>query len=111
MVLQYHPHHHVNLEVVDGGLARPGYRSGKSVKAEGFDKWEETDDAAKKRIKQAYRYAKGLGYQKVGLSKIKNKTIDLLEKKQPINPRTGLPYTQEEFIDLTPGQKTKHPRS
>jgi len=79
----------------------------KYIKAEGFDKWEETDDAAKKRIKQAYRYAKGLGYQKVGLSKIKNKTIDLLEKKQPINPRTGLPYTQEEFIDLTPGQKTK----
>jgi len=79
----------------------------KYIKAEGFNKWEETDDAAKKRIKQAYRYAKGLGYQKVGLSKIKNKTIDLLEKKQPINPRTGLPYTQEQFINLTPGQKTK----
>jgi len=79
----------------------------KYIKAEGFDKWEETDDAAKKRIKQSYRYDKGLGYQKIGLSKIKNKTIDLLEKKQPINPRTGLPYTQEEFIDLTPGQKTK----
>jgi len=79
----------------------------KYIKAEGFDKWEEVDDAAKKRIKQSYRYDKGLGYQKIGPSKIKNKTIDLLEKKQPINPRTGLPYTQEEFIDLTPGQKTK----
>ena len=53
----------------------------KYIKAEGFDKWEETDDAAKKRIKQAYRYAKGLGYQKVGLSKIKNK----LSKGQIIN--------------------------
>ena len=33
----------------------------KYIKAEGFNKWEETDDAAKKRIKQAYRYDKGLG--------------------------------------------------
>ena len=79
----------------------------KYIKAEGFNKWEETDSATKSRIKQAYRYDKGLGYKKKGLSKIKNKTIDLLEKKKPINPRTGLPYTQEEFINLTKGQKTK----
>ena len=79
----------------------------KYIKAEGFDKWEQTDDAAKKRIKQAYRYDKGLGYQKVGRTKINPKTVNLLEKKKPINPRTGLPYTQEEFINLTPGQKTK----
>ena len=79
----------------------------KYIKAEGFNKWEETDDAAKKRIKQAYRYDKGLGYQKVGRTKINPKTVNLLEKKKPINPRTGLPYTQEEFINLTPGQKTK----
>jgi hypothetical protein len=79
----------------------------KYIKAEGFDKWEETDDAAKKRIKQSYRYDKGLGYQKVGRTKINPKTVNLLEKKKPINPRTGLPYTQEEFINLTSGQKQK----
>jgi hypothetical protein len=79
----------------------------KYIKAEGYNKWEETDDLARRRIKAAYRYDKGLVYQKKGLSKIKNKTIDLLEKKKPINPRTGLPYTQEEFINLTKGQKTK----
>ena len=79
----------------------------KYIKAEGFNKWEETDDAAKKRIKQAYRYAKGLGYQKAGRTKINPKTVNLLEKKKPINPRTGLPYTQEEFINLTSGQKQK----
>jgi len=79
----------------------------KYIKAEGYNKWEDTDDLAKKRIKNAYRYDKGIVYQKKGLSKIKNKTIDLLKKKKPINPRTGLPYTRQEFIDLTPGQKTK----
>ena len=79
----------------------------KYIKAEGFNKWEETDDAAKKRIKQAYRYDKGLGYQKVGRTKINPKTVNLLEKKKPINPRTGLPYTQEEFVNLTSGQKQK----
>jgi len=79
----------------------------KYIKAEGFNKWEETDDAAKKRIKQAYRYDKGLRYQKVGRTKINPKTVNLLEKKKPINPRTGLPYTQEEFINLTSGQKQK----
>jgi len=79
----------------------------KYIKAEGFNKWEETSDAAKKRIKQKYRFDKGLGYQKVGRRKINPKTVNLLEKKKPINPRTGLPYTQEEFINLTSGQKTK----
>ena len=79
----------------------------KYIKAEGYNKWEETDDLARRRIKAAYRYDKGLVYKKKGLSKIKNKTIKLLEEKKPINPRTGLPYTQEEFINLTPGQKTK----
>ena len=79
----------------------------KYIKAEGYNKWEETDDLARRRIKAAYRYDKGLVYKKKGLSKIKNKTIKLLEEKKPINPRTGLPYTQEEFINLTKGQKTK----
>ena len=79
----------------------------KYIKAEGFNKWEETDDLAKKRIKAAYRYDKGLAYQKVGRTKINPKTVDLLKKKKPINPKTGLPYTQEEFINLTQGQKQK----
>jgi len=79
----------------------------KYIKAEGFNKWEETDSATKSRIKQAYRYDKGLGYKKKGLSKIKNKTIEKLKKIQPINPKTGLPYTQEEYIKLSSGQKQK----
>jgi hypothetical protein len=79
----------------------------KYLTAEGFKNWFDADDAAKKRIKQQFRYDQGLGYQKVGRTKINPKTIKLLEKKKPINPKTGLPYTQEEFIKLTPGQKTK----
>ena len=74
---------------------------------ENFKNWSDADDATKKRIKQKFRYDQGLGYKKIGLSKIKNKTIKLLEDKKPINPKTGLPYTQEEFINLTAGQKQK----
>jgi len=74
---------------------------------ENFKNWSDADDAAKKRIKQKFRYDKGLGYQKVGRTKINPKTVNLLEKKKPINPKTGLPYTQEEFINLTNGQKQK----
>ena len=79
----------------------------KYLTAEGFKNWSDADDAAKKRIKQQFRYDQGLGYQKVGRTKINPKTVKLLEDKKPINPKTGLPYTQEEFIKLTPGQKTK----
>ena len=61
----------------------------------------------RKELNRQYRYDKGLGYQKVGRTKINPKTVNLLEKKKPINPRTGLPYTQEEFVNLTRGQKTK----
>jgi hypothetical protein len=47
-------------------------------------------------------------FKKEGLSKrINVKTRELLEKKKPINPRTGLPYTLAEYTNLTSGQKQK----
>ena len=85
----------------------------KFIKAEGLNSWEEADKKAKQRIKQAYRnekfpYQTQSFFKKEGLSKrINVKTRELLEKKKPINPRTGLPYTLAEYTDLTPGQKTK----
>ena len=85
----------------------------KFIKAEGLNSWEEADKKAKSRIKQAYRnekfpYQTQSFFKKEGLSKrINVKTRKLLEKKKPINPRTGLPYTLAEYTDLTPGQKTK----
>jgi len=85
----------------------------KFIKAEGFNSWEEADKKAKSRIKQAYAlekkpYETQSFFKKEGLSKrINVKTRELLEKKKPINPRTGLPYTLAEYTDLTPGQKTK----
>ena len=85
----------------------------KFIKAEGFNKWEETDKATKSRIKQAYANEKNPRettsfFKKEGLSKrINVKTRELLEKKKPINPRTGLPYTLAEYTDLTSGQKQK----
>jgi len=85
----------------------------KFIKAEGLNSWEEADKKAKQRIKQAYRnekfpYQTQAFFKKEGLSKRLNvKTRELLEKKKPINPRTGLPYTLAEYTDLTPGQKTK----
>ena len=85
----------------------------KYIKAEGFNKWEEADKKAKSRIKQAYANEKNPRettsfFKKEGLSKrINVKTRELLEKKKPINPRTGLPYTLAEYTDLTSGQKQK----
>ena len=85
----------------------------KFIKAEGLNSWEEADKKTKSRIKQAYRnekfpYQTQAFFKKEGLSKrINVKTRELLEKKKPINPRTGLPYTLAEYTDLTPGQKTK----
>ena len=85
----------------------------KFIKAEGLNSWEEADKKAKQRIKQAYRnekfpYQTQAFFKKEGLSKRLNvRTRELLEKKKPINPRTGLPYTLAEYTDLTPGQKTK----
>jgi len=85
----------------------------KFIKAEGFNSWEEADKKAKSRIKQAYAlekkpYETQSFFKKEGLSKRLNvKTRELLEKKKPINPRTGLPYTLAEYTDLTSGQKQK----
>jgi hypothetical protein len=85
----------------------------KFIKAEGFNSWEEADKKAKSRIKQAYAlekkpYETQSFFKKEGLSKrINVKTRELLEKKKPINPRTGLPYTLAEYTDLTSGQKQK----
>ena len=79
----------------------------KFLKEEGFKTWAEADEKAKKRIKNAYRYSEGLVYEIKGRQDIKQKTIDLLESKKPINSKTGLPYTIEEFKALTRGQKNK----
>ena len=70
------------------------------LKEEGYKSWADAPKDVKKLLKN--RMSRPI---KVGPSKIKNKTIKLLEEKNPINPKTGLPYTQEEYIKLTTGQK------
>ena len=77
----------------------------KFLEGEGFKTWAEADEKAKKRIINAYRYSRGLDYEIKGRQDIKQKTIDLLESKKPINSRTGLPYTIEEYKALSDGQK------
>ena len=71
------------------------------LKEEGYKSWADAPKDVKKLLKN--RMSRPI---KVGPSKIKNKTIKLLEEKNPINPKTGLPYTQEEYIKLTTGQKS-----
>jgi len=75
----------------------------KQIEQKGYKTWGEVPD----NIKRSISTNVSSPYEKIGLSKIKNKTIELLENKKPINPKTGLPYTQEEFINLTQGQKQK----
>ncbi len=75
----------------------------KQIEQKGYKTWGEVPD----NIKRSISTNVSSPYEKIGPSKIKNKTIELLENKKPINSKTGLPYTQEEFIKLTPGQKTK----
>jgi len=71
------------------------------LKKEGYKSWADAPKDVKKLLKN--RMSSPI---KVGPSKIKEKTIKLLEEKKPINPKTGLPYTQEEYIKLTTGQKS-----
>jgi hypothetical protein len=71
------------------------------LKEEGYKSWADAPKDVKKLLKN--RMSSPI---KVGPSKIKEKTIKLLEEKNPINPKTGLPYTQEEYIKLTTGQKS-----
>jgi len=72
------------------------------LKEEGYKSWADAPKEIKKKLKN--RMASK--YVKVGPSTIKEKTIKLLEEKKPINPKTGLPYTQEEYIKLSRGQKS-----
>jgi hypothetical protein len=72
------------------------------LKEEGYKSWADAPKDVKKKLKNKMASK----YVKVGPSTIKEKTIKLLEEKKPINPKTGLPYTQEEYIKLTPGQKS-----
>jgi len=71
------------------------------LKEEGYKSWADAPKDIKKLLKN--RMSSPI---KVGPSKIKEKTIKLLEEKKPINSKTGLPYTQEEYIKLTTGQKS-----
>ena len=71
------------------------------LKEEGYKSWADAPKDVKKLLKN--RMSSPI---KVGPSKIKEKTIKLLEEKKPINPKTGLPYTQKEYIKLTTGQKS-----
>ena len=75
----------------------------KQIEQKGYKTWGEVPDNIKKNISTNVSSP----YQKVGRTKINPKTVKLLENKKPINSKTGLPYTQEEFIKLTDGQKTK----
>ena len=52
----------------------------KFLEGEGFKTWAEADDKAKQRMKNAYRYSRGLDYEIKGRADIKQKTIDLLRK-------------------------------
>ena len=85
----------------------------KFLKKEGFKTWAEAPDDAKSRMKTALYNEKNpresiAKWKKEGLNKrLNEETRKLLEKKKPINPKTGLPYTLKEYTDLTPGQKTK----
>ena len=72
------------------------------LKEEGYKSWADAPKEIKKKLKDKMASK----YIKVGPSTIKEKTIKLLEEKKPINPKTGLPYTQEEYIKLTRGQKS-----
>ena len=71
------------------------------LKEEGYKSWADAPKEIKKKLKNKMASK----YVKVGPSTIKEKTIKLLEEKKPINPKTGLPYTQEEYIKLSRGQK------
>jgi hypothetical protein len=72
------------------------------LKEEGYKSWADAPKEIKKKLKNKMASK----YVKVGPSTIKEKTIKLLEEKKPINPKTGLPYTQEEYVKLSRGQKS-----
>ena len=71
------------------------------LKEEGYKSWADAPKEIKKKLKNKMASK----YVKVGPSTIKEKTIKLLKEKKPINPKTGLPYTQEEYVKLSRGQK------
>ena len=75
----------------------------KQIEQKGYKTWGEVPD----NIKRSISTNVSSPYEKKGRLKIKDKTVKLFEKTKPIKPSTGLPYTQEEFINLTQGQKQK----
>ena len=75
----------------------------KQIKQKGYKTWGEVPD----NIKRSISTNVSSPYEKIGRTKIYPKTVKLFEKTKPIKPSTGLPYTQEEFIKLTDGQKQK----
>ena len=75
----------------------------KQIEQKGYKTWGEVPDNIKRSISTNVSNP----YEKKGRLKIKDKTVKLFEKTKPIKPSTGLPYTQEEFINLTQGKKQK----
>ena len=85
----------------------------KFLKKEGFKTWAEAPDDAKGRMKTALYneqnpYESQAKWKEEGLkTRVNEETRKLLAEKKPINPKTGLPYTLQEYTALTDGQKTK----
>ena len=85
----------------------------KFLKEEGFKTWAEAPDDAKGRMKTALYneqnpYESQAKWKEEGLkTRVNEETRKLFKKNPPINPKTGLPMTLQEFTALTDGQKTK----
>ena len=85
----------------------------KFLKEEGFKTWAEAPDDAKGRMKTALYneqnpYESQAKWKEEGLkTRVSEETRELFKKNPPINPKTGLPMTLQEYTALTDGQKTK----
>ena len=85
----------------------------KFLKEEGFKTWAEAPDDAKGRMKTALYneqnpYESQAKWKTEGLeTRVNEETRKLFEKLKPINSKTGLPMTLQEFSALTKGQKGK----
>ena len=83
----------------------------KELTKRGYKTWGEAPDKVKRSITVATSagpYESQAKWKEEGLkTKLGEKTRELFKKNPPINPKTGLPYTLQEYTALTPGQKTK----
>jgi len=86
----------------------------KEIEKRGYKTWGEVPENLKRSISTQSTPSKIARdqelprFKKEGLSKrLNEKTRELLKTKQPINPKTGLPYTVKEYTELTAGQKMR----